>query len=133
MIFSCQLLAETAKLFVSLSPSNFFGPFSRSLNACSRLLPSSNQVVWGRCHRRRGMRGMRRLGERAREREGVSGEGCADTKLKSVQRSLCCGRLFPSQSKKKQNKLCILLITTISQNMSFIYEMQLYFSQCSPY
>lgn len=54
-------------------PRFFFRPFSRSLNACSRLLPSSNQVVWGRCHRRSGMRGMRRLRESEGERGCVWG------------------------------------------------------------
>lgn len=125
---------DSKALCFSLSlPHFFFWPFCCSLNACSRLLPSSNQVVWGRCHRRSGMRGMRRLGERAREREGVSGEGCADTKLKSVQRSLCCGRLFPPQSKKNKQIVHSLNNDFICQNMSFVYEMQHYFSQCSSY
>lgn len=57
---------------------------------------------------------------RESEGEGVSGEGCADTKLKSVQRSLCCGRLFPPQS-KKTNKLCILLITTLFLGICLLY------------
>ncbi len=114
MSFSCQLLAETAKLlFLSFTPS-LFGPFSHSLNACSRLLPSSNQVVWGRCHRRSGMRGMRRL----RERESERGCVCRNKTQISAVLSLLW-KTISTSSKKKKKRIVTLHFNALNCNFYF--------------
>jgi len=102
-IFSCQLLAETAKLFVSLSlPRFFFSGRSLALwthapGCCPHQIKLCGADVTGaeECEECGGS-----------EREGVSGEGCTDTKLKSVQLSLLWK---PVSASSKKNNCCILL------------------------